>query len=63
MIVNTIVEKNRDFSTIDKIHLKCDCIDGSVLNGVRQPILFSFVLDGNLVIEYFPNQKQFIMKK
>ena len=32
-------------STIDKIHLKCDVIDGSVLNGVRQPILYSFVLD------------------
>ena len=29
--------------TIDKIHLNCDCIDGSVQDGVRQPILFSFV--------------------
>ena len=28
-----------------KIHLKCDAIDGSVVNGVRQPILHSFVLD------------------
>ena len=25
--------------------MKCDCNDGSVVNGVRQPILFSFVLD------------------
>ena len=32
-------------NTIDKIHLKCDIIDGSVQDGVRQPILFSFVLD------------------
>ena len=32
-------------NTIDKIHLKCDCIDGSIQDGVRQPILFSFVLD------------------
>ena len=31
-------------STI-KIHLKCDAIDGSIQDGVRQPILFSFVLD------------------
>ena len=31
-------------NTIDKIHLKCDCIDGSIQNGLRQPILFSFVL-------------------
>ena len=28
-----------------KIHLKCDYIDGSVVNGLRQPILYSFVLD------------------
>ena len=29
----------------NKIHLKCDVIDGSVVNGIRQPILYSFVLD------------------
>ena len=34
-----------NLNTIDKIHLKCDCIDGSIQNGVRQPILYSFVLD------------------
>ena len=34
-----------NLNTIDKIHLKCDCIDGSIQNGVRKPILFSFVLD------------------
>ena len=27
------------------MHLKCDVIDGSVVDGIRQPILFSFVLD------------------
>ena len=27
-------------STTDKIHLKCDCIDGFVLNGVKLPLLF-----------------------
>ena len=32
-------------NTIKKIHLKCDCIDGSIQDGVRQPILFNFVLD------------------
>ena len=25
--------------------MKCDCIDGIVLNGIRQPILFSLVLE------------------
>ena len=32
-------------NTINKIHLKCDCIDGSIQDGARQPILYSFVLD------------------
>ena len=34
-----------NLNTIKKIHLKCDCIDGSIQDGVRQPILYSFVLD------------------
>ena len=34
-----------NLNTIDKIHLKCDCIDGSFQDGLREPILFSFVLD------------------
>ena len=34
-----------NLNTINKIHLKCDCIDGSIQDGKRQPILFSFVLD------------------
>ena len=27
----------------DKVYLKCDCIQGSIVNGVREPILFCFV--------------------
>ena len=30
---------------IDKIHLKCDCINRTVVNGIRQPILYRFSLD------------------
>ena len=29
---------------IDKIHLKADCIEGSIVNGFRGPILYSFAL-------------------
>ena len=29
---------------IDKIHLKCDCIQGSIVNGIREPILYSIGL-------------------
>ena len=38
-------QKVLNLGSTNKIHLKCDCIDGSVLNGLRQPILYSFVLD------------------
>ena len=34
-----------NLNTKNKIHLKCDAIDGSIQDGLRQPILFSFVLD------------------
>ena len=36
---------NLNLNTINKIHLKCNCIDGTIQDGVRQPILFSFILD------------------
>ena len=29
---------------IDKVLLKCDCIQGSIVNGIREPILYSFAL-------------------
>ena len=38
-------EKILNLSTTNKIHLKCEFIDGSVVNGLRQPILYSFALD------------------
>ena len=34
-----------NLTSTNKIHLKCDVIDGSIVNGDRQPILYSFVLD------------------
>ena len=33
---------------IDKVHLKCDCIQGSIVNGTRDSILYSFVLSSPL---------------
>ena len=38
-------QKIVNLGSTNKIHLKCDCIDGSVVDGIRQPILHSFVLD------------------
>ena len=30
---------------IDNVHLKCNVVDGSIVNGVREPFLYSFALD------------------
>ena len=38
-------QKIVNLCTTNKIQLKCDVIDGSVVDGVRQPILYSFVSD------------------
>ena len=37
-------DKTINITGIDKIHLKCDCIHGSIVNGVRETILYSFAL-------------------
>ena len=28
----------------DKVHLNCDCVDSSIVNRVREPILYNFAL-------------------
>ena len=32
-------DKPINITGIDKVHLKCDCIDGSIVNGICEPIL------------------------
>ena len=39
-----ILKKILNFSTIEKNHLKCNVIICSVVNGLRQPLLYSFDL-------------------
>ena len=38
-------DQPNNFTGSDKIHSKCDCVKGSVVNGAREPILYSFALD------------------
>ena len=38
------IDRPINITGIDKVHLKADCIQGSIVNGVREPILFSFAL-------------------
>ena len=33
---------------IDKVHLKSNCVDGSIVIGVREPIFYSFALSSRL---------------
>ena len=37
-------DKPINITGIDKVHLKCNVVDGSIVNGVREPILYSFAL-------------------
>ena len=37
-------DRPKNITGIDKVPLKCDCINGSIVNGVTEPILYSFVL-------------------
>ena len=37
-------DRPTNLTGIDKIHLKLDCIDGSIVNGIKEPILYSFAL-------------------
>ena len=38
-------EKPINITGIDKVHLRSNCIDGSIVNGIRESILYSFALD------------------
>ena len=38
-------DKPINITGIDKVHLKCNVVDGSIVNGIREPILYSFTLD------------------
>ena len=43
--IKNISQKIVNLSTTNEIHLKCDVSDGSIVSGLRQPLLFSFLLD------------------
>ena len=48
---------------IDKIHLKCDCIQGSIVNGIREPILFTFALSSPPGHKLFKEPRAKLFKK
>ena len=52
-----------NISGIDKVHLKCDCIQGSIINGVREPNLYSFALSSPPGHKIFKESKVKLFKK
>ena len=58
-----ISNKILNLKSTNKIHLKCDCIDGTIQDGVRQPILFSFVLDKPSGYKVFCDPETFHYKR
>ena len=58
-----ISQKIVNLSNTNKIHLKCDVIDGSIVCGNNQPILYSFVLDKKPGYKVFSEPKTIHYKK
>ena len=56
-------ERPNSITGIEKIHLKTDCIDGSNLDGVRQPILFSFGLSSPRSHKIFKEHRIKLLKE
>ena len=58
-----ISQKIVNLSTTNKIHLKCDVIDGSVVNGLRQPFFNSFAIFKPLGYKNFSEPETIQYKK
>ena len=56
-------EKPVMITTTDKNHLKCDCVDGSIVNGIREQILFSFNLSAPPGYKIINNPTTVLYKK
>ena len=56
-------QKILNLGSTNKIHFKCDVIVGSVVNGLRQPILYRFVLDRKSGYKVFSEPETIHYKK
>ena len=56
-------ERPKNITGFGKIHFKTDCIDGSNLDGVRQPILFSFGLSSPRSHKIFKEHRIKLLKE
>ena len=56
-------EKHINITGINKNQLRCYCINGSIVNGVREPILYSFALDKPPGHKIFEEPRMKVFKK
>ena len=56
-------DKPINITGIDKVHLKCNVVDGNIVNGVREPILYSFALDQSPGHKIYKEPKVKLFKK
>ena len=56
-------DKPINITGIEKIHLKCDCIQGSIINGIREPILYSFALSSPHGYKIYKEPRVTLFKK
>ena len=56
-------DKPINITGTDKVHLKCGCNDGSIVNGIREPNLYSFALSSPPSHKLYKEPKVKIFKK
>ena len=52
-----------NITAIDKVHLESDCIQGSIVNGIREPIFYSFALSSPPGHKIYKEPKVKLFKK
>ena len=50
-------ERPNNITSIDEVHLKCNCIDGGIVNGIRQPFYTLLLSINHRFTKYTKNRK------
>ena len=56
-------EKPVNSTGINKYHLKCDCINGSFVNGIRERVWYNFALGNLQAFKYTENYEPHFLSK
>ena len=56
-------EKPNNTRGIDKVHLKADCVQGRIVNGTRESILYIFALSSPPVEKTYKEPKAIFLKE